>query len=202
MSVPNAPALILASGSPRRREMLAALGWNFEVLPSPVEEEILPGELPEAAARRLAVDKGVPVAEQHPDRIVLAADTLVTVDGRILGKPAGRGDALEMLQLLAGRTHRVMTGLALFLRGRCLAGVETTEVTFRDLSPEALRVYAATGEGDDKAGAYGIQGRGALLVSSISGCYFNVVGLPLARLSEMLISMGVDMERQWRTIYR
>ena len=169
MSGVKGPALLLASGSPRRREMLAALGWKFDVRPSPVEEEILPGEQPEEAARRLAVHKGAPLAAEHPHRIVLAADTLVTVDGRILGKPAHRAEALDMLILL---------------------------------SEEALRAYAETGEGDDKAGSYGIQGKGALLVSSISGCYFNVVGLPLARLSEMLIRMGVDMECQWRTISR
>jgi septum formation protein len=182
--------------------MLAALGWKFEVHPSPAEEEIFAGELPQEAALRLAVHKGRPVAAQFPDRIVLAADTLVTLDGKILGKPADRAQALDMLMSLAGRTHRVMTGLALFLKGECLAEVETTEVTFRDLPPAALQAYADTGEGDDKAGAYGIQGRGALLVSSISGCYFNVVGLPLARLSGMLTRLGVDMERQWRSTSR
>ncbi len=192
--------LVLASGSPRRRELLAALGWAFSVHPSPVEEEVLPGEAPDAAVRRLAVDKGRAVAAEWPGRIVLAADTIVTVDGRILGKPVDRDEALGMLSALAGRTHRVMTGVALFLRESCIAEVETTEVTFRALSPVQLQSYVDTGEGDDKAGAYGIQGQGALLVDSIRGCYFNVVGLPLARLSAMLTKLDIDMEQQWRTI--
>lgn len=196
---PSIPSLVLASGSPRRRAMLAELGWDFTVCPSPVEEEILPGEAPDAAVMRLAADKGRAVARDWPDRIVLAADTVVTLDGRILGKPRDREEALEMLRTLAGRSHRVLTGLALFWGDRCLVRAETTEVTFRALSEEALRAYVDTGECDDKAGAYGIQGKGALLVASIRGCYFNVVGLPLARLSEMLLELGVDMEYQWRS---
>lgn len=192
------PSLVLASGSPRRRAMLSELGWDFTVRISPVEEEILPGEVPSDAVMRLASDKGRAVARDWPHCIVLAADTVVTLDGRILGKPRDRDEAFLMLQTLAGRTHRVLTGLALFLDDRCLVGAEATDVTFRSLSDNALHAYVATGECDDKAGAYGIQGRGALLVASIRGCYFNVVGLPLARLSGMLLELGVSMEQQWR----
>lgn len=160
---------------------------------------MIPGEAPAEAVMRLAAEKGRAVAREWPGHIVVAADTVVTLDGRILGKPRDRAEALAMLQTLAGRTHRVMTGLALFFEDRCLVCSETTEVSFRTLSDEELRAYVATGECDDKAGAYGIQGKGALLVASIRGCYFNVVGLPLAKLSEMLLELGVNMENQWRS---
>lgn len=199
VSNPSVPPLILASGSPRRRAMLTGLGWDFTACPSPAEEEIVPGETPDEAVMRLATDKGRAVARDWPDHIVLAADTVVVLDGQILGKPCDRDEALDMLRALSGRTHRVLTGLALFLGDRSLVGAETTEVVFRSLPDDALRAYVATGESDDKAGAYGIQGKGALLVSSITGCYFNVVGLPLARLSRMLLELGIDMKQQWRS---
>ena len=177
----------LASGSPRRRALLKELGWDFETVSPDVDESPLSGERPEALCERLARLKAEAGAKTAgPEFLVLAADTIVVVDGRVLGKPAGREEACAMLRLLQGRAHEVMTGLALSLGKKLLSAVERTIVHFRPLTEDEARAYAATGEGDDKAGAYAIQGKGALLVSAIEGDYFNVVGLPLCRLGRML----------------
>ncbi|MCR5347259.1 MAG: Maf family protein [Fretibacterium sp.] len=185
----------LASGSPRRRALLQDLGWNFEILSPDVDETPLPGERPEALCERLARLKAEAGAKTPgPGELVLAADTIVVIDGRILGKPSGREEACAMLRLLQGRAHEVMTGIALEKEGQILSGVERTAVHFRPLTEAEVQVYAATGEGDDKAGAYAIQGKGALLVSAIEGDYFNVVGLPLCLLGRMLESLGLGLE--------
>lgn len=190
------PPLCLASGSPRRRALLQELGWDFETLSPNVDEAPLPGEKPEALCERLARLKAEAGASAAgPNALVLAADTIVVIDGRILGKPSGREEACAMLRLLQGRAHEVMTGVALSRGGELLSGVERTAVHFRPLTEEEVQAYAATGEGDDKAGAYAIQGKGALLVSAIEGDYFNVVGLPLCRLGRMLEELKGGMER-------
>ena len=184
--------LRLASGSPRRRALLRELGWEFEVCSPEVDESPLPGEAPECLCERLARLKAEAGAKgAGEDALVLAADTIVVIDGRVLGKPSDREEARGMLSLLQGREHHVMTGLALRWRGHTLSGVERTAVHFRPLTEAEVAAYAATGEGDDKAGAYAIQGKGALLVSAIEGDYFNVVGLPLCRLGQMLEAAGL-----------
>ncbi|TDY65131.1 septum formation protein [Aminivibrio pyruvatiphilus] len=190
--------LVLASGSPRRRELLSSLGWTFSVLVPSVDESLLPGESPGEAVKRLSREKAETAAKECPGRWVVAADTVVAIGDRILGKPSSREEALEMLTVLNGRTHSVFTGVTVDSpRGKETAA-ERTDVVFRELPEDALRAYAASGEGDDKAGAYAIQGLGALLVDSIRGDYFNVVGLPLCRLSRMLESLGFSLADQWR----
>jgi septum formation protein len=184
---PTVP-LILASESPRRRELLAALGVPFRVIPSGVAETPLPGEGPAHFARRAAADKGEEIAAMEPSAFVLAADTIVVVDGRILGKPRSRSDARRMLRLLAGREHTVCTAVCLLCaeRGYRDVGTETTRVRFRDLTPAEIAAYAGTGECDDKAGAYAAQGAGMLLIDRVAGSFTNVVGLPMARVVRML----------------
>lgn len=190
--------LRLASGSPRRRALLHDLGWEFDVCSPEVDERPCPGEAPERLCERLARLKAEAGAEgAGKDALVLAADTIVVIDGRVLGKPTDREDARRMLSLLQGREHHVMTGVALRWSGRTISGVERTTVRFRQLTDAEVAAYAATGEGDDKAGAYAIQGKGALLVSAIEGDYFNVVGLPLCRLGRMLEGVGLGLERLW-----
>ncbi|MGA2191764.1 MAG: Maf family protein [Nitrospirota bacterium] len=182
------PLLILASASPRRRELLGQAGFDFIVDPAHVDESGLPGEGPEEHVIRLALDKVKKTAFRHTSGAVLGADTVVVADGRMLGKPHSPEDAASMLKLLSGGTHRVMTGIALIdaATGKLEAGVEVTEVRFRELTPGEIQEYVSSGEPMDKAGAYGIQGRAALFVEGINGCFFNVVGLPLARLDKML----------------
>jgi septum formation protein len=183
----NWPPLLLASASPRRRELLAGLGADFIVRPSGFVEDEPSGD-PARAARGMARQKAAAAGRGRPGRIILAADTVVAFRHHVLGKPADAGDAQRMLQLLSGRWHQVHTGVCLMnpLSRRAVSGCETTRVKFRRLSPDEIRRYVATGEPMDKAGAYGIQGRGALLVEKIDGCYFNVMGLPLARLNRMV----------------
>ncbi len=185
------PPLVLASASPRRSDCLRMLGLSFTVHPSEVEETVRPEESAGAHVERLARDKATAVASSRPGAVVLGGDTVVTLDGEILGKPSGPEDARAMLLRLAGRTHSVASGLALALpSGEVLSGVSTTEVTFRPLSPEFVHAYVATGECLDKAGAYGIQGLGAALVTEIRGDYYSVVGLPVALLLRLLEESG------------
>ena len=183
--------LILASSSPRRSELLRNAGIDFDVVPSGIDEGgALPGEFPEQFARRVARDKALHVAGRaSPGRMVLGADTIVVMGEAILGKPSGPLDAKRMLRLLSGQTHRVITAL-------CLVGApdrivaldhESTFVTFRDLSEKEIREYVATREPFDKAGAYAIQGLASTFAVHISGCYFNVVGLPVALLHDLLM---------------
>jgi septum formation protein len=188
----GSPRLILASASPRRRELLGALQIPFTVLPSRADESLPEHGSPAAAIERVAMAKAEEVAGRTPPgHWVLAADTAVVVDNRTLGKPADRADALAMLAALAGRVHQVITAVALL-------GPETrevfsvcTEVRFRRLSREQLEWYAALDEPYDKAGAYAIQGQGAFLVETIDGSYTNVVGLPMAEVVERLEAAGL-----------
>ncbi|HEY1209591.1 MAG TPA: Maf family protein [Terracidiphilus sp.] len=199
--------LVLASASPRRRELLAQAGYSFTVHPAHIPEDPLPNEDPIAHVTRLAREKAEAVfreitkagaseqrastALQVPSaqpQVVLAADTIVTLDNHILGKPSDPADAARMLRLLSGRTHRVITGVALVSATSTQVAVETTAVTFRALTEQEIADYIATGEPMDKAGAYAIQGRAARWIPRIEGDYFNVVGLPLALVSTLLNS--------------
>lgn len=182
--------LILASASPRRRELLAKLGVPFEVIVSECDET-LPDAVPaEEAAELLAIRKAAAVAEMHPEAFVIGADTTVLLDDEILGKPKDRADCVRMLKLLSGRTHIVKTGCAVFCGTlRCSFAVET-KVRFYDLTDAEIAAYADSPEPYDKAGGYGIQGNGALLVKRISGDYSNVVGLPIAKLARKLRKIG------------
>ena len=187
--------LVLASSSPRRSALLGRLGIDLRVVAPEVDETPLPLEHPEAHARRVARAKAEATAASEPGLPVLAADTVVTVDGRILGKPTSRPAALEMLRELSGRTHAVLTAVCLLHRGRAAEHLERADVTFVPADEELLEWYAATGEGDDKAGAYAIQGAGALLVERVEGNVQAVVGLPLAPLPRMLESVGLALRR-------
>jgi len=192
--------LILASASPRRKALFSELGWNFEVIPSEYEEISLDGEAAADMVLRFALGKASEVAARCSDAVVVAADTAVVIDGQTLGKPRGKEEARAMLSKLQGRTHEVLTAVAVISNGaKPLTAVEKTTVTFRKLSNEQIEAYAATGESFDKAGAYAIQGHGMLLVEKIDGCYFNVVGLPIAALSKMLEQTGFTLKEQWRS---
>jgi septum formation protein len=187
--------IILASNSPRRRELLTQIGLDFTCDPADVDERILPDEGAEAYAVRVALDKARVAAGRAGDGIVIAADTIVVLGDAILGKPADARDAERMLGMLSGRMHRVISGLAIVdaKTGKTRSGAASTSVWFRDLTPARIRDYVLTGEPLDKAGAYGIQEKGALFVTKIEGCYFNVVGLPLSLLGEMLQAYGVNL---------
>jgi septum formation protein len=179
--------LILASASPRRRELLALLDLPFEVAPADVDESVHDDLPPAERARQLAADKACAVSRLRPDALVIGADTLVVLAPTVLGKPRDAADAGGTLRLLSGKTHQVITGVALAAAGHVLdADGVTTDVTFRALAEAEISAYVATGEPMDKAGAYAIQGRGAILIDGIRGDYANVVGLPLTRLATML----------------
>jgi len=182
--------LILASASPRRRELLAQAGFTFEVRPAHVNEDPRPDEDPIAYVVRLARDKAQAVFAElnDPEAIVLGADTTVTLDSQILAKPVDAADAARMLRMLSGRTHRVITGVAVATAKGTEVAAEVTGVRFLALSDDEINAYIATGEPMDKAGAYGIQGLAAKWIPRVGGCYFNVVGLPLALVAAMLES--------------
>lgn len=191
-------SVILASGSPRRRKILEALGWAFEVDVPDICETMFPGERAEDAVVRLAMEKALAVSARHSGKIVIAADTVVRLQGEVLGKPAGRREAFGILARLSGKVHEVLTGVAVIRKDAKAAGHELTLVEFRSLAEGAINAYLDCNDSYDKAGAYGIQEQGALLVQGIKGCYFNVVGLPLTRLSGLLEEVGVSLEQQWR----
>jgi len=197
--------LVLASASPRRRALLEELRWSFEVRAAEVDETPRDGETPGALALRLALAKARAVADRMRQEggecagaVFLGADTVVVLGETVLGKPRDRDDARRMLRALSGREHTVLTAIALVGEECERSALESTQVIFRPLDDAAVDAYVATGEGDDKAGAYAIQGHGALLVERISGCYFNVVGLPLHRLSVLLDEWGWSLSQQWR----
>lgn len=180
-------SLYLASGSPRRRELLTLLGVSFDILLTHTEEQRREGEAAEAYVRRLAQDKakaGVALAQE--DRPVLGADTIVVLNGRVLEKPRDEAHAADMLAALSGKQHQVMTAVAIADRHDVRCQLAVTDVTFRSLSQQDIRDYIATGEPMDKAGAYGIQGKGGCFVRTITGSYHAVVGLPLVETHELL----------------
>lgn len=181
--------IVLASSSPRRAQILQQVGFDFVVHPSHVEEELLHDD-PMQAAKTIAMHKAAAVADRFPDQIVLAADTMVVLDGLILGKPAHADEARQMLSMLSGKTHEVHTAFALVHRRRAqeYAGVETTRVAFRALSSDDIDRYVSTGSVYDKAGAYGIQDASAIFVERIEGDFYNVVGLPIVSIYQIMMS--------------
>ena len=183
--------VVLASQSPRRRELLALVGIPHEVRPADLDERYLPGEEPAAHAERLALEKAAVVAADVPDALVIGSDTIVVVDGDVLGKPRDEAHATEMLARLAGRSHVVMTAVAVLYRGQQRSAVEQVTVTFHPLSTEQIVSYIRTREPMDKAGAYGIQGYGATIVARVEGDYFAVMGLPLQHLVQLMREVGV-----------
>lgn len=185
--------LVLASQSPRRKELLGQMGLKFTVVSPDVDENALELRDPQALVKALSLAKARQVADTlDPETLVIAADTVVVLDQNILGKPADTIQAEAMLAALSGRSHQVCTGVTVCQNSRTVTETEVTQVTFRDLTPEEIRNYVATGEPMDKAGSYGIQGLGALLVSGIQGDYSNVVGLPVCRLGRILTDFGLD----------
>lgn len=184
--------VILASSSPRRHELLNLIGIAHEVYPSNVDESPLDGESPTAHAERLALAKATAIARVETNAVVVAADTVVVVDGDTLGKPRNAEDAQAMLQRLSGRTHTVVTAVAAAHGPAVYSDVEQVAVTFRPLTASEISAYVATGEPLDKAGAYGIQGYGATIVERIDGDYFAVMGLAIARLLRLCARLGFD----------
>lgn len=181
------PKIALASKSPRRREILEALGWDHTIVEADVDESPIVGENPSDMARRLAAAKSIAGSRRSGGLITIGADTVVDVDGAAFGKPIDRDDAKRMLRALSGRAHFVHTGIAASRDGSLIADeVVTTEVYFADLSIDDIENFIATGMADDKAGAYAAQRCGAVLIERIDGCFYNVVGLPVYRLTKML----------------
>ncbi len=183
--------LILASSSPRRRELLGLLGLTPEIVPADLDESVRPGEDPVAYVERLAREKAEVVAARHQGAVVVGADTTVALGGELLAKPEDAADAARMLARLQGRDHVVHTAIAVVFDGHTASGVETTRVWMRPLDERTIADYVATGEPMDKAGAYGIQGYGAVIVERIQGDYFTVMGLGLGRLVMLLRDVGV-----------
>ena len=187
--------IILASASPRRRELIGRLFSEFEIITSDVDETLPLGMTPEEGVRELAIRKGERVALENPSALVISADTLVELDGIPLGKPRDEEEARQMLACLSGRTHRVHTGIAVRYRGRTSANTASSGVTFRTLTEEEIADYVATGEPLDKAGAYGIQGEGGRLVESFFGDFDTIVGLSVS-LTERLIREVVENDKE------
>ena len=187
-----APHVILASQSPRRRELLTLVGIPHEVRPADIDESYGAGELPHAHAERLAREKAAVVARSAPDAVVIGSDTIVVLDGDVLGKPRDEREAASMLMRLSGRTHTVMTAVAVMWRGVERSAVEEVEVTFHTLTSAEIDAYIATREPMDKAGAYGIQGFGATIVARVDGDYFAVMGLPLQRMVRLMTDLGLS----------
>lgn len=185
--------LVLASASPRRKRFLSELGIGCEVRPATIDETVRPGEQPDAYVLRLAEEKARALAEHHPDACVLAADTIVVLEGEMLGKPLDASDAEAMLKRMSGRWHEVKTGYCLqrIADQLLLCRVVSTRVLFCEFDELLCRSYVRTGEPLDKAGSYGLQGRGGFLVRRIDGSYSNVIGLPVAEVVEDLLRLGV-----------
>ena len=187
--------IILASKSPRRRELLAAITPEFDIMTAEVDESLPEGMHPRLGVEMLAVRKGAPIAERESDAIVISSDTLVELGGVALGKPADKEDACRMLRELSGKAHNVHTGVAVHYRGRVYSGVDSTAVRFRDMSDEEIRTYVDGGEPMDKAGAYGIQGEGGKFVLGYDGEFDTVMGLSVNLTAELIaLAIGGDCE--------
>lgn len=180
--------IILASASPRRKEILENVNVKFTVVASDIDEVILENEPPKELVKRLAFEKCMDIARKNKDALVIGADTIVVLNNHILGKPNNEEDAYNMVKLLSGKKHQVITGISLInlSSDKKVIDYVVSEVTFKDLSEETIRDYINTKESLDKAGAYGIQGYGGLLVENINGDYFNIVGLPISRINDLL----------------
>lgn len=174
--------IILASASPRRRELMELAGYDFEVICADIVEAVPKNVQPQEVVMSLALQKAQAVAAENEDAVVVGSDTVVALDGKILGKPHSESEACEMLRLLSGRTHKVFTGVAVVGDGKEKNFFDETDVEFYPLDEDEIKKYVATGEPMDKAGAYGIQGKGSVLVKRINGDFFNVMGLPIAKL--------------------
>lgn len=174
--------IILASASPRRRELMELAGYDFEVICADIVEIVSENATPQEAVMSLALQKAQAVAAEHKEAVVIGSDTVVALDGKILGKPHSEQEACEMLRLLSGKTHKVFTGVAIVCGDKVKNFFDETVVEFYSLGDEEIKKYVATGEPMDKAGAYGIQGKGSVLVKKINGDFFNVMGLPIAKL--------------------
>lgn len=187
--------IILASGSPRRKMLLEQLGLKFEVVPADYIETMKSGMTPEEIARYLSLRKAQAVAKNYPDAVVIAADTFGVISGKIIGKPHNDAEAARILRTLSSRSHRVITGFTVMeaAADKAVSRSSVTTVHFRELSDQEIDAYIHTGEPLDKAGAYGIQGLGAVLVDRIEGDYYNVIGLPLSPLAEVLKSFDIDV---------
>lgn len=182
---------ILASASPRRREILQNAGFSFRVVPSDADETVDEGISGEKTVEILAERKALQILGENPDAVILGCDTVVVSQGRILGKPRDDSDAFSMLRELSGKTHSVCTGVCICDKDRRVTFCNTTKVTFNSLSDETIRSYIATGEPGDKAGSYGIQGFGSVLVKNIQGDYFSVMGLPVCESASVLADFGI-----------
>ena len=183
--------IVLASSSPRRKLLLEMLGIEHEVTPADVDERQEPGELPETMAVRLAAAKARAVWQQRPGHYVLGADTVVVLDGEVLGKPVDAADASRMLSRLSGRDHEVITAVALVQPdGEVLERCDVTRVWFREFTPEVIEAYVATEEPLDKAGSYGVQGYGGVLIERVNGDFFGVMGLPIRLVGDLLAAAG------------
>ncbi len=178
--------IILASKSPRRRELLTMLGLEFTVIPAVGEEKVSPSMTPGETVMSLALGKAREIADNHPDSLVIGSDTLVYLDGKPMGKPHSEEEAASMLRQLSGKVHQVYTGIAVVCGDDEKVDFEKTDVQFRELTEDEIKWYIGTGEPMDKAGAYGIQGQGAVFIPKIDGDYFTVMGLPLCKLWGML----------------
>ncbi|HMK48490.1 MAG TPA: Maf family protein [Thermodesulfovibrionales bacterium] len=199
----NFRTIILASASPRRKEILEKTGLKFKVDKSLLEENVIPGMKPREFARFLSREKAREVAKRHKNALVIAADTIILFRGRIFGKPLNRDHATEMLKALSGKVHSVITGFTIMdtADGKEATGSVETKVFFKRLSDEDIKAYVNSGEPMDKAGAYGIQGLGALLIKRIDGDFFNVAGLPLSTLGEKLKKFGISVLESNKVYY-
>mgnify|MGYP000630604371 FL=1 len=176
------PKIILASASPRRKELMELAGYDFEVICADIVEVVPEEAMPQEVVMSLALQKAQAVAAEHKEAVVIGSDTVVALDGKILGKPHSEQEACEMLRSLSGRTHKVFTGVAIVCGGKVKNFFDETDVEFYSLGDDEIKKYVATGEPTDKAGAYGIQGKGSVLVKRINGDFFSVMGLPIAKL--------------------
>ncbi len=191
-------SIILASASPRRAELLRQMGVVFGIRPADIDETPVAGEKTGDYVLRLAIEKAFAASLGAPAAIVLGSDTSVIIDGRILGKPATENEAAETLRALSGRTHQVITGIAVVVDGYAQSCLVSTDVTFRELRPDEIVAYVRTGEPMDKAGSYGIQGRGGIFVESLQGSYSAVVGLPLRETADLLAQAGYPVWTTWQ----
>ena len=189
------PKIVLASASPRRVEIVTSVGWPFEKQPANIDETEIDGEAPEDYVVRLAREKALAVAGDRPHEIVLGADTTVVVDGRILAKPSDLDDAKRMLRILSGRSHFVLTGVAVAIDDKVESALERTRVDFREMDEDEIEFLAVKGDPLDKAGAYAVQAQAALFISGIEGDYWNVVGLPIGTVYRLIMGSKIRTGR-------
>jgi septum formation protein len=189
--------IILASKSPRRKKILEQVGLNFEVAASDFDESQIEFETPQEMVEKLSFEKAKVIAQRNPGAIIIGADTVVIFRKEIIGKPKSKADAVRILKLLSGNTHEIITGFTVIEDKKSITKHITSKIKFKKLNEDEIKAYVATGEPMDKAGGYGIQERGGLFMENITGDYFNVVGLPISALAEVLKEFGVDIAGNW-----